>query len=201
MPCQVDRVPLISVGIGQAPDGTELLIVHSRGNNGVGVWRLVSGAGAWDAIAMPRFFSGTHTPRPLHLVLDRTPWAQRSFLTVLIVALAAPCDPLLLQSDGKLVQRMARDTPPDDVKAVTMANVNFMLVHGSVMAGVSHFPGQDPVIQLVRYIVCVTTLWCWSVTHLLFMAYCTFASSRLWVACALAAACHMTPLHCTLSCS
>lgn len=46
---QLDQAwPLYTVKLGEAPDGTPLMVVHSMGANALGVWKLVSvGRARW----------------------------------------------------------------------------------------------------------------------------------------------------------
>lgn len=55
-----------------------------------------------------------------------------------------------MQSDGRLVHRCEMRTDGSDSQVVVAANMQFMMMEGPLMAGVSYLEGHDPVVQLVR---------------------------------------------------
>jgi hypothetical protein len=61
-----------------------------------------------------------------------------------------PCAAVWAQSDGKLVHRMEMATNGQEAVAVCAANMRLLRQCGTLAAGVSHMPGSDPVVQLVR---------------------------------------------------
>ena len=59
-PLQLDTLPLRTLKLTTAPDGTELMVAHAQGRNGLGVWRLVRGGRVWPLLPLCKSFFLTH---------------------------------------------------------------------------------------------------------------------------------------------